>query len=180
MKMETGKLLVADKANDAKRAAGIAKIARFNQAKLTATMKFMSAVLARFDEAKHGMSAYSWVDVSTYEYNEPVKIHLTLNAKVISMKDGLVPQVIKVLMDAGFNPEKTEDYVSEWTGMRTFKLSRASNDKHVQMILNFQATVKADEAATCRKIQIGVEVKEVPKYALECDSPTEAEIQAAV
>jgi len=181
MKMNTVKELVNEKADDAKRAANILRIARFHQARTSATMKFMDAVLKRFDETKDGLNAYVWIDVSAYDASEDhaVTVHITLNAKISSMKEGLVPRVIKVLMDAGFDTKKTEDYVTDWTGMRIFSLERPVNEKHFRVVIEFQATVVKAADATCRKIQVGVELKEVPKYALECDSPSEAEIAAA-
>ncbi len=181
MKLMTGKQLVQDKMNEVKSVQNIAKIARFHQSKTTATMKWLDFVLKRFDDEKLAISAHCWTSIHPWvDSLNPVTIQLNMGVTASSMKEGIVPQMLKVLMDAGFDSKKSHDYVTEWCGRRTFYFTREATDKHHQIKIEFAADVNdKDAAATCRKIQTGVEMQEVPVYKLECDSPTAADMEAA-
>jgi len=182
MKLATGKSLVDEKAQSVRNAMEVARVARFHQKRLTATMKFMEHVLERFDEEKHGLSHFCWADANAWTSDQlnATIIHMQISAKVLSMKEGLVPQMLKVLMDAGFDATSTNDYTSEWSGYRTYKLQRLASEAQAGIIVEFVATPVKSEAATCRKVQTGVEMKEVPVWKLECEDATPAEIEAAV
>lgn len=178
MKIKTGKEIVAEKSQEAEEARERARVIRFHQAKITQTLGFLNRVLARFDEDRDGLTLYTWADVNPWSTTTPVKLSTSIYATVSSMKIGIVPSLIKVLLDAGFEIEKTTDYVTEWRGSRNFIFER-KDAQHVLHRVEFNAVVNdKDEQATCRKIQVGVEIKEVPKYALDCGDTTPADLAA--
>lgn len=169
MKVHTGKELADRKLDEAKRAARTAAIARKHQAKVTATSRFFEAVTARFDTVPL-VGMYSWLDVNQWTSNadDMVALHINITAIVMSMKEGFVPTLIKVLMEAGWDATATSDYVYTTSATREFRLFRPANEKHVATTVVFNAKPSDDEAATCRKIQIGTELKEVPIFKLDC------------
>ena len=58
---------------------------------------------------------------------------------------------------------ETSDYVSDYSMDRTFSIYLPHGGK-----LSVEARVSAD-SKTCRKVQVGVEVKEIAKFELRCD-----------
>ncbi len=96
---------------------------------------------------------------------------LTLRAyvtlyKVESLKEGRVPFVLEQANKLGFDFDTTSDYASENYAERTYR----SNLKvgAVQVKLNITASIK-DDAENCRKVQVGVETKQVPKFEIVCN-----------
>lgn len=148
-----------------------------HQVGIRLTLEFIAAVTKRFDESS--ISANTWVTCDTWDgCEDPVGIEQSYRARVDSMKEGLVPQMLKVLMEAGFEVTKTNDNANE--GSRCFNLVRPKDQAgRLNAVINFYAVVSGSEHATCRKVQIGTEVKEIPVYALECPEATPEEIQGA-
>ena len=168
MKIGTGKAFADDKLADAKRAAKTAAICRKHAARITATSRFLEGVTSRIESAS--VNVYAWVDVDHWVYDgeDPITLHINFSASVLSMKEGLVPTLLKVLIDAGCEIKESEDYVSSTYAARTFRLERSTTDKHCKVKIAFDAKPKDVAEATCRKVQIGTELKEVAVFKLEC------------
>ncbi len=83
-----------------------------------------------------------------------------------SLKDGRVPHVLGVAESLGFEFNKTEDYASANYAERTFR-SELQLGK-VQIKLRVVADIK-DGSESCRKVQVGTEIKEVAKYEIVCN-----------
>lgn len=96
---------------------------------------------------------------------------LTLRASITlqnveSLKDGRVPMMIETAESYGFEFNDTRDWASETYAERTyrseFKLGK------VNIKLSLIADIASD-AQACKKVQVGTELKSVPKYEIVCE-----------
>ncbi len=177
MKVTDSNQLIKDRRESANEMQRMAMIAYKHKAKLTATTRFLNRLLDRFDKEEHHLAEYTWLDVSTW--HNSVTLEINLSAPVLSMKEGLVPTLCRVLMNANFEIKRTEDYANEHRGQRAFEFRREKTDDYVEVKLRFEARTMDDEKATCRRVQTGVKVTEVPVYELQCPEATAEEIASA-
>ena len=98
-------------------------------------------------------------------YAKTLRVYITLKG-VDSLKEGRVPRVLAVAEANGFEFDRTEDWTGDTYASRTYRATQSIGG--VDIRLNVEADIKAD-AAACRKVQVGTEIKEVAKYAIVCD-----------
>lgn len=178
MKIKTSKELVQQQADYAAYYARIVKTARFNQKALGVAVKFADRILARFNESSQPIEASTWTNVQTWD--NTVSLRIGLITRTDSLTVGLVPQILRVLMEAGFEINGAQaDCVNETIAQRTFTMVRKADTDKVEIWVKLDATIIESEQATCRKVQTGTKVVEVPVYKLECSSPTAEEITTA-
>jgi hypothetical protein len=84
-----------------------------------------------------------------------------------SLTEGVVPAVLEAALAAGFDATETADRVNEYTAARVYRFSQSIGPLRVTLAV--RAEVKNTEGATCKKVQIGTEIKEVPKFQLVCE-----------
>lgn len=120
--------------------------------------------------AENSGAVYLHADPEVYEYWDGEK-SLTLRAgitlqNVDSLKDGRVPMMLELAESYGFTFDGTRDYASETYAERTFsgelKLGK------VRVALRLVADIAAD-AQACKRVQVGTELKSVPKYEIVCE-----------
>ena len=140
-------------------------IVRKSQKSLTKTTKFVNAVLARYPD----VSPYAWTNVCFW--SKTVILQLSIVHDVTSMKEGIAPALMRSLLEAGFDVEKSTDRATESTADRVFEFKRPANDVTGTTQVNLTFTAKLIDApdATCRKVQTGTEIREVPTYRLVCE-----------
>lgn len=138
---------------------------RKHQKALTRTTKHVNTVFARHPE----INAYSWTSVQPWQDDFPVKLVVSVTHEVISMKEGIAPAFMRSLLEAGFDIEATKDNISDSSARRTFEFKRLGNESKIPVDLTFNAQLVDSPDATCRKVQTGTEIKEVPTYQLVCE-----------
>jgi hypothetical protein len=138
---------------------------RKHQKALTKTTKHVNAVLARHPEIK----ASAWTEISYWSDTDPVKLTVSVTHDVTSMKEGIAPAFMRSLLEAGFDVEKSTDLATDEYARRTFEFVRPGNETMLPVKLTFTAKLLNAPDATCRKVQTGVEIKEVPVYQLVCE-----------
>lgn len=139
---------------------------RKHQKALTNAAKHVNTVFARHPDM---VNAYSWTSISYWSDNAPVTLCMSVTHEVNSMKEGIAPAFIRSLLEAGFDVESTKDTATAESGHRTFNFKRPGSETMVRMTLTFNAKLMNAPDATCRKVQTGVEVREVPTYQLVCE-----------
>ena len=85
------------------------------------------------------------------------------------MKEGIAPAFMRSLLEVGFDVEATKDNISDSTARRTYEFKRPGSETMVAVDLTFNAQLVDSPDATCRKVQTGTEIKEVPTYQLVCE-----------
>ena len=138
---------------------------RKNQKALTKTTKHVNSVLARHPE----IVVAAWTNVSIYSDTDPVTLIVSICHKVTSMKEGIAPAFMRSLLEAGFDIGGSQDAATAFSASRTFEFKRPSNETMVPVKLTFVAQLENAPDATCRKVQTGTKVMEVPTYELVCE-----------
>lgn len=140
-------------------------ILRKHQKAFTRAIKHVNTVFARHTE----INAYSWTSVQPWMKDAPVTLHMSVTHEVTSMKEGIAPAFMRSLLEAGFDVETTTDTTNALDARRTFVFVRPSSESMVHMKLVFNAQLVDAPDATCRKVQIGTKMVEVPSYQLVCE-----------
>lgn len=138
---------------------------RKNQKALTRTTKHVNAVLARHPE----IVATAWTSIMCWSDTDPVTLIVSICHKVTSMKEGIAPAFMRSLLEAGFDIGGSQDAATALSASRTFEFKRPSNETMVPIKLTFVAQLENAPDATCRKVQTGTKVVEVPTYELVCE-----------
>jgi len=138
---------------------------RKNQKALTRTTKHVNAVLARHPE----IVATAWTSISCWSDTDPVTLIVSICHKVTSMKEGIAPAFMRSVLEAGFDIGGSQDAATALSASRTFEFRRPSNETMVPIKLTFVAQLENAPDATCRKVQTGTKVVEVPTYELVCE-----------
>ena len=138
---------------------------RKNQKALTKTTKHVNSVLARHPE----ISIAAWTNVSIYSDTDPVTLIVSICHKVTSMKEGIAPAFMRSLLEAGFDIGGSQDAATAFSASRTFEFARVGGTAMVPVKLTFVAQLENAPDATCRKVQTGTKVVEVPTYELVCE-----------
>lgn len=138
---------------------------RKNQKALTRTTKHVNAVLARHPE----IVATAWTSIMCWSDTDPVTLIVSICHRVTSMKEGIAPAFMRSVLEAGFDIGGSQDAATALSASRTFKFKRPSNETMVPVELTFVAQLENAPDATCRKVQTGTKVVEVPTYELVCE-----------
>ncbi len=138
---------------------------RKNQKALTRTTKHVNAVLARHPE----IVATAWTSIMCWSDTDPVTLIVSICHKVTSMKEGIAPAFMRSVLEAGFDIGGSQDAATALSASRTFEFRRPSNETMVPVKLTFVAQLENAPDATCRKVQTGTKVVEVPTYELVCE-----------
>jgi hypothetical protein len=108
-----------------------------------------------------------WASPEFYAWDSAVSLSIHARVKVDSLKG---PEMGAILAAAesieGLEAKATEDYASENYADRTFVYRGMVGACSVR--LRIEASLPIDGPA-CRRVQVGVEVREVAKYAIACD-----------
>ena len=107
-----------------------------------------------------------WSGVSTWMIGATPELNVNLEGTVSSLKQGPIVDIIDRAMACGFEPVGTSDYLNDWASQRSFKFTH--NIAGVRIELKITANI-ADASETCRKVQVGTELKEVAKYEIVCE-----------
>ena len=166
----TTKAVVADYVSTLEYAKKRLAVLRKHQAVLTKTLEFVERIFAKFEDSDT-LNLSIWPEVNCYNWGHecPIKLRMTVTAKVSSMKIGLVPQVLKAMLDAEFDTLPTKDCANEYSATREFRFERGVSAHFLPMELTMNAVIQDAPDATCRKVQTGVEVLEVPKFEIQCE-----------
>lgn len=163
--LRTTKDLIASRVDDIAYEQLKLKNMRYNQRKATATIAFMERVLARFDGKFSSVN--NWIDISGYSTDAVLRIHLEL--KVTSLTTGPLADLLRFLMEAELDAKPARDNTGSTYAYREFKFKKEATATMLPIDVVVYASVIEGDDATCRKVQIGVETKEVPVFAIKCD-----------
>lgn len=120
----------------------------------------VAKVAQQYDAVQY-MNAYPYVGFSRLDLD----VDFTVPCE--SLTEGVVPAVLEAALAAGFDAVETSDRVDQYTTARVYHFAQSLGP--VRITLAVRADVKNTEGATCKKVLIGSEIKEVPKYQLVCE-----------
>lgn len=112
---------------------------------------------------------YVNVNVWAHGHGDGAELSVSFDVPCTSLKEGVIPAVLEAALAQGFEPEATasKDYVNEWATQRTYRFRKDYADGTC-CSLRITADIK-DGSSSCRKVQIGTKLEEVPQYAIACE-----------
>lgn len=154
--------VIADKRADIVRAReDVATLAA--QADTFAPAYAVANTIAKFCKA-NDFGKYVFANPSTWSATDN-NLHISIDDTVSSLKEGAIPAILEYILSMGFESKNTKDYVDNAYASRSYNFK--SKIGGVQVTLTIQADVK-DDSETCKRVQTGVEIKEVAKYEIVC------------
>lgn len=116
---------------------------------------------------------YVWTDVNPmttgpYGNSGSVIVCMNVSAHTDSMIEGVVPQILKAMLDIECDPETTTDVVDTTKAQRVYLFKRPASDHFLEVRIKIEVNINETDTGTCRKIQTGTKIVEIAEYALEC------------
>lgn len=141
---------------------------RKNGKKIQATLDLLNQRLHAVDATN--ATIYAWVDCNGYDGIAQIQARIT--ATTDSMVEGIVPQILKAMLDIECEPVESKDIVNADQTSRTYRFKRAAAAHFVEIDLSVVVTIKETETGTCRRVQTGTRIVEVAEYKIECEGAT--------
>jgi len=141
---------------------------RKNAKKLTATLDLLNRRIALIDEERASIAVWHDCDI----YAGTVGIQAEIRVKADSLIEGIVPQCLKAMLDMECDPTGSKDSTTSVSANRTYSFERAESEHFTKIGIRVVVDIEESLFGTCKKIQIGTEVLEVPKYKIECQGET--------
>ena len=116
--------------------------------------------------ALHGEVKYSHMSVwSGYA----LELTCSFEVPCTSLTSGVIPEVLNAALNYGFEADADSSYdsVGQYEATRVYGFSKTIGK--VRVYLKVRANVKDAEGATCRKVQVGTKIEQVPQYELVCE-----------
>lgn len=121
----------------------------------------LSAVLAMTASLQRAVDCVS-ADVSVYS---TTRLYMYLDTQVDSLKSDRVARILEIAESLGFNDTRSSDYASEWSACRSFHYSGECLGIDVSIEVRFNLPTDGE---ACKRVQVGTEIREVPKYEIRC------------
>ena len=144
-----------------KRTAAIRK----NSKAAIATLDMLNRRCALVDETRATMNA--WPEIGAY--SGTMKMQVQITATTDSMIEGIVPQILKAMLDIECEPTTSKDEVNATKTSRTYRFTRAPSDHFLAISVTVEIIIKESDTGTCRKVQTGTKMVEIAEYKIECD-----------
>lgn len=103
-------------------------------------------------------------DVETAWSNTP-SLYLFLDANVDSLKGERVAKILEIAESIGFDSTTSSDYASQWSASRCFRYEGFFFGVRVVTEVRFELPTDGE---ACRRVLVGTEIREVPKYEIRC------------
>lgn len=107
---------------------------------------------------------YMYANPATWGANDHT-LHVSIDDTVSSLKEGAIPAILEFILTMGFESKNTRDYADSGCASRSFNFKTKIGS--VEMTLTIDASIK-EGSESCKRVQTGVEMKEVAKYEIIC------------
>lgn len=143
-------------------------VIRKNSKAATATLDMLNRRCALVDETRATMNTWPEVDI----YGGTMAMQVQINATTDSMVEGIVPQILKAMLDIECEPTASKDEVDALKTSRIYRFTRAASEHFLAISIKVEITIKESDTGTCRKVQTGTKMVEIAEYKIECDEVT--------
>jgi len=133
--------------------------------------KTIDATIDLFNRRMDGIGAddsgfHIWPSVNPVDGT--VILTASIDITTDSLIEGIIPQILKAMLDMECDPVASTDNVSSLSASRVYKFKRLASGPFLAVDVTVTATIQETDTGTCRKVQIGTEMVEVATYKLEC------------
>ncbi len=107
-----------------------------------------------------------WASAEYYEWDDSVHLSIHASVKVDSLKGQQMADILSAAESVqGLEANATRDYASEDYAERSFIYRGMVGKCSVRLVIDARLPVDGEN---CRRVQVGTEIKEVPKYEIQC------------
>jgi len=139
-------------------------LARKNAKKTTATVDLINRRLDGIGDEDSSIAIWPELNV----WNNEVKLAVSISVTTDSMLEGVVPQILKAMLDMECEATASKDTVTDIEALRHFDFSRPESEHFLAMTIGVDVNIRETDTGTCKKVQIGTKMVEVAGYKLEC------------
>ena len=115
-----------------------------------------------------GFAKHFYARPSTYQKWDGTfrnELNVSIEDTVTSLKDGSLPALLEAIGTYGFECDSTFDYALEYVASRVFR--HTAKIGSVDVTIRVEANI-ADGSESCKKVQTGTKLEEVPVYEIQC------------
>jgi len=113
---------------------------------------------AKHYNARPNTTVFSWGEVQNF-------LVVSIEDTVTSLKDGAVPALLEAIGTYGLEAVGTHDYALEYCASRVYRFEAKVGN--VDLMVRVSANI-ADGSESCKKVQTGIKLEEVPVYEIQC------------
>lgn len=107
-----------------------------------------------------------WASAEYYEWDDAAHLSIHASVKVDSLKGQQMADILGAAESVqGLEANATRDYASEDYAERSFIYRGMVGKCSVRLVIDARLPVDGEN---CRRVQVGTEIKEVPKYEIQC------------
>jgi len=145
---------------------------RANQSAVSIAVRPINGIIGKIIRAHEGRTVYhsAYVSVSGYREDNEVSVEVSIALQdMLALDEDVIGFSIRELRSAGFaRVGELEKVANEYSGYAKWQFDAQYGNVKVRAILRAELASEGAEGATCRKVQVGTELKEVAKYAIVC------------
>ncbi len=157
---------IASKIDDVKYAQSKVTAVRNAKADLTQACKIANDLVTAIKPLADNIRADAWISVSSYD--NTVEMYVTIEIpKRLAILDPATKRATYLAALAGFELDEGKKNASEYYASYVVKGKLTIGA--AQIVLDIRSELDMEsEAATCKRIQVGTEIREVAKYEIVC------------
>ena len=145
---------------------------RANQSAVSVAVRPINSIIGKIVKAHEGRAVYhsAYLSVSGYRLDNDVSVEVSINLQnMLALDEDVVGFSIRELRSAGFaRVGELQKVANEYSGYAQWQFDAQYGNVKVRVVLRAELAEEGAEGATCRKVQVGTELKEVPKFAIVC------------
>ena len=140
---------------------------RANRAALSRSARVVNRIVSLGKTLSDNCDAYVYASVA---WDDSVRIRGSITVgNMLSLTGPTIGKLVQAMRTAGFDrcgePEKHAD---QYNANMTIEFRRESDGIRTDIPLRFELAEDGTDGATCKKVQVGVELREVPKFEIVC------------
>jgi len=144
-----------------------------NSKALVGAMSVVNKVIGAIvrNNGSENMSHYAYACASGYDASDAITVDVNITLmNVLALDAAEVGFAVNAIRSAGFARDgELEKVASEYVAFAKWKFANTFADVKVRIDMKAELAKEGTAGATCRKVQVGTELKEVPKFAIVCD-----------
>ena len=145
---------------------------RGNYSAVSVAVRPINGIIGKIVKAHDGRAVYhsAYINVSGYREHDDLSVEVSINLQdMLALDEPVVGFAINALRSAGFARDgELQKVATEYSGYAQWQFSAQYGNVKVRVVLRAELAEEGAEGATCRKVQVGTELKEVPKYEIVC------------
>jgi hypothetical protein len=134
-----------------------------SQADTFAPAYAVANTIAKFCAAQ-GFGKYVYANPTSWGASDN-GLHISIDDTVTSLREGAIPAILEFAITMGLEATKGRDYADNYCASRSYNFKTKIGG--VELTLTIEANIK-DGSDACKRVQTGVEIKEIAKYEIVC------------